>query len=77
MDVVISDFSMPQFNALDAIGVLHARRLPIPFIVVSGTIDEVRAIKALRMGACDFMSKNRLARLVPAVESRDAQRRVP
>jgi len=67
-DVVISDFSMPQFNALDAIGVLHARRLPIPFIVVSGTIDEVRAIKALRMGACDFMSKNRLARLVPAVD---------
>jgi PAS domain S-box-containing protein len=66
-DVVISDFSLKGFTALDAIRLVRDRQLDVPFIIVSGTIDEDRAIEALRMGAGDFMSKSRLARLVPAV----------
>ena len=67
-DVVIADFSMPRFDAMDALRLLQARRLDIPFIIVSGKIDEERAIEALRLGASDFMSKSRLARLCPAIE---------
>ena len=67
-DVVISDFSLGSFTALDAIKLVRDRELDIPLIIVSGTIDEDRAIEALRMGAADFMSKSRLARLAPALD---------
>jgi PAS domain S-box-containing protein len=67
-DVVIASFSMPGFDGMDALRLLQAQGLDIPFIIVSGKIDEDRAIEALRQGAGDFMSKDRLARLSPAIE---------
>ncbi len=66
-DVVISDYSMPAFDALGAFSVVRGRKLDIPFIIVSGTIGEETAVEALRAGAHDFIVKGKLARLVPAV----------
>jgi PAS domain S-box-containing protein len=74
-DVVISDYSMPQFSAPDALEVVKALDLDVPFLIVSGTIGEERAVSALLQGAHDFISKENLSRLIPAIERglRDAE----
>src|SRR5271155_3991309 len=81
-DVVLSDCSMPRFGAEDALALLREKALEIPFIIVSGTIGEETAAAAMRAGAHDFIRKDKLAGLAPAVErelrgqhARDAQRR--
>src|SRR5688572_18368985 len=67
-DLVISDYSMPTFNAPAALAVLRESGLDLPFIIVSGTVGEEVAVNALKAGAHDFLSKANLSRLVPAVE---------
>jgi PAS domain S-box-containing protein len=67
-DIVLSDYSMPQFNAMEAIATLKASGLDIPLIVISGTIGEETAVAALKAGALDFLVKDKLARLIPAIE---------
>ncbi len=67
-DIVFSDFTMPQFNAFDALALLRSTGLDIPFIIVSGTIGEDRAVIAMKAGAHDYILKGNLKRLVPAVE---------
>jgi two-component system cell cycle sensor histidine kinase/response regulator CckA len=67
-DIVISDWSMPKFSATAALALLKEERLDLPFIIVSGTIGEETAVEAMRAGALDFMLKQTLGRLVPAVE---------
>jgi PAS domain S-box-containing protein len=67
-DVIVSDYSLPGFDAPGALAVLKETGFDIPFVVVSGTIDEESAVEALKAGAHDFLSKGRLARLVPAIE---------
>ncbi len=67
-DIVLSDFSMPQFDAFDALALLRSTGLDLPFIIVSGTIGEDRAVAAMRAGANDYVLKGNLTRLVPAVE---------
>jgi serine phosphatase RsbU (regulator of sigma subunit) len=67
-DLVVADFSMPQFNALAALELLNKKGLDLPFIIVSGTIGEELAVKAMRNGARDYIMKGNLRRLVPAVE---------
>ncbi len=67
-DVVISDYVMPKFSALAALAELKERESDIPFIVVSGAIGEETAVAAMRAGACDYLMKDNLARLVPAIE---------
>jgi hypothetical protein len=76
-DVVISDYSLPRFSASAALACLHARGLDLPFIVVSGTIDEESAVTILKAGAHDFVTKQSLARLGPAIrrERLDARNR--
>ena len=76
-DLIISDYSLPQFNAMGALGCLHERQLDLPFIVVSGTIDEESAVTILKAGAHDFVTKQNLARLGPAIrrELQDARDR--
>ncbi len=66
---------MPQFSAPEALQVLKEGRLDVPFIIVSGHIEEETAIQAMKAGAHDFIMKDRLARLAPAVERelREAQ----
>ena len=67
-DLVISDYSMPTFDAPSALALVREHGLRVPVIIVSGTIGEETAVAALRAGASDFIVKGRLARLVPAVE---------
>jgi signal transduction histidine kinase len=67
-DVVISDYTMPQFSAPLALVLVNERKLDLPFIIVSGTVNEDIAVAALHAGAHDFMSKAKLGRLVPAIE---------
>lgn len=67
-DVILSDYSMPDFDAVAALMLLHESKLDIPFIILSGTVGEETAVEALKAGAQDFLVKNRLARLGPAIE---------
>jgi PAS domain S-box-containing protein len=76
-DVVLSDFSMPNFSAPDALKLVQDRGLDIPFIIVSGTVGEDAAVESMKRGAHDFFAKSKLARLVPAIEReiREAEER--
>ncbi len=67
IDVIFSDFSLPTFSTQEALKILHESALEIPFIIVSGTIGEERAVESLRGGATDYVLKDRVARLGPAV----------
>jgi len=66
-DVIISDYNLPGFSGLVALDLLKARGLDVPFILVSGEIGEDTAVEAMRNGASDYLLKNNLARLVPAL----------
>jgi PAS domain S-box-containing protein len=67
-DVVISDWSMPRFSAPGALSLLREKGVDLPFIIVSGTIGEDSAVLAMRTGAHDYVLKDKLGRLTPAVE---------
>jgi two-component system cell cycle sensor histidine kinase/response regulator CckA len=67
-DAITSDWSMPGFDALDALAIAKELRPDLPFIIVSGTVGEEKAADAMRAGAHDYVLKDRLARLVPALE---------
>jgi two-component system, cell cycle sensor histidine kinase and response regulator CckA len=66
-DIVISDYSMPHFDAPGTLSVVRASGLDLPVIIASGTVGEDTAVEALKAGASDFILKGKLARLVPAV----------
>jgi PAS domain S-box-containing protein len=66
-DAIISDFDLPQFNAKEALTLLQAQELDIPFIVVSGAIGEETAVDLMKLGAADYLLKDRLARLPQAL----------
>jgi diguanylate cyclase (GGDEF)-like protein len=67
-DLILSDFSLPQFSGLMALDLAVVHAPETPFIYVSGTIGEERAIEALRRGATDYVLKGNLTRLPSAVE---------
>ena len=67
-EIVISDYSMPEFDGLRAAKLLHESGLNIPFILVSGTVGEDVAVEAMKHGATDYLLKDRLARLGHAVD---------
>jgi PAS domain S-box-containing protein len=66
-DAIISDFSMPQFDALDALKALKARRMSIPFILVTGSQSEEVAVQCIQEGADDYILKSSLKRLPSAL----------
>lgn len=66
-DVVLSDYFMPQFDALAALSILQEQDLDLPFIIVSGKIGEIEAVRAMKAGANDYIMKGDLTRLVPAI----------
>lgn len=76
-DIVISDYSLPQFSGLAAVEICARRGFEIPFILVSGTVGEEEAVQAMKAGAHDYLMKDNLPRLAPAVrrELREAQAR--
>ncbi len=67
-DAILSDFSMPHFDGMQALAVARELVPDVPFIFVSGTIGEEYAIRALKDGATDYVLKNNLVRLPAAVE---------
>jgi PAS domain S-box-containing protein len=67
-DIIIADYTMPEFSGLDALTVMNGRGLDLPFIIVSGSIGEDVAVVAMKAGAHDYILKGNLARLIPAVE---------
>src|SRR5712691_1850569 len=73
--LVISDFSMPQFNGREALAIARESKADIPFVFISGTIGENVAVDMMKAGADDYVMKNNLARLVPALkrELREAE----
>jgi len=66
-DIIISDYNMPRFSGRAALELLQSTGQDLPFIVVSGTIGEDLAVETMRAGAHDYVMKDRLMRLGPAV----------
>src|SRR5262249_49928763 len=65
--LILSDFTVPGFDVLKGLQWARQVRPEIPFIIVSGTLGEDLAIETLKMGATDYVLKQRIGRLVPAV----------
>lgn len=78
IDLILADYSIPQFSAPQALALLQMTGRDTPFIVVSGTISEEAAVATLKQGAADYLLKDRLSRLGEAVrhalEQRDLRR---
>ncbi len=67
LDVILADYRLPQFSALNALQELKDREIDVPFIVVTGSISEEVAVECMKQGAADYLLKDRLTRLGPAV----------
>lgn len=67
-DLIIADYALPQFSGLAALKLLNERGLDLPFMIISGIIDEAMAVQAMKNGAHDYLMKDNLQRLTPAVE---------
>jgi two-component system, cell cycle sensor histidine kinase and response regulator CckA len=67
-DIILCDFSMPQFNAWGALSLVKELGLDTPFIIISGTVGEEVAVEAMLAGAHDYLMKGNLARLVPTIQ---------
>jgi PAS domain S-box-containing protein len=74
-DVILSDYHLPGFDGVDALRIAHILAPSTPFIFVSGSIGEERAVEALREGATDYVLKDRLSRLASAIVRALAERR--
>jgi PAS domain S-box-containing protein len=76
-DIVISDYRLPAFSGMDALGLVRKISPAIPFMLVSGHIGEMGAIEAFKMGITDFVLKDSVGRLVPSVRRalREAEER--
>ncbi len=77
-DVILADYTLPAFDGLSALKIARHRRPLVPFIFVSGTLDEEIAIEALKIGGTDYVFKTRLSRIVPSVQRalREAKERM-
>jgi|WetSurMetagenome_2_1015567.scaffolds.fasta_scaffold220632_1 two-component sensor histidine kinase/CheY-like chemotaxis protein len=75
-DVVLSDYSLPEFDAAEALALLQQSDVDLPFIIVSGAIGEETAVALMRAGAHDYVLKTNLARLVPVIERAIAETHV-
>jgi PAS domain S-box-containing protein len=67
-DIILADYNLPQFNAFEALKICNKHCPEVPFICVSGSIGEILAIELLKMGAVDYVIKDRLERLPFAVK---------
>jgi len=72
-DAVIADYNMPAFTGLDALRIIQAKGLDLPFILVSGVIGEEKAVEAMKAGAHDYIMKGNFPRLALERELRDAE----
>ena len=80
-DLILADYTLPSFDGLSALRLATERRPEVPFIFVSGTIDEEVAIESLKVGATDYVFKTKISRIVPSLrralrEAEERSRRV-
>lgn len=75
-DVVISDYHLPQFDAEAALRIVKDHDADLPFIVVSGTVGEDTAVRMMKSGAHDYLLKDKLARLVPAIQREQTEAQI-
>ena len=66
-DLILCDYNLPSFGAMEALRLVKERKLPIPFIIISGSIGEETAVEAIKAGADDYLLKDRLGRLGSAI----------
>jgi PAS domain S-box-containing protein/putative nucleotidyltransferase with HDIG domain len=67
LDIILADYTLPQYNAIEALRDLKERSLDIPVVIVTGTISEEVAVECIKQGAADYLLKDRLARLGSAI----------
>jgi nitrogen-specific signal transduction histidine kinase/CheY-like chemotaxis protein len=67
-NLILADYTLPSFDGISALKIAVEKRPEVPFIFVSGTLDEEIAIEALKIGATDYVFKTRLSRIVPALQ---------
>jgi PAS domain S-box-containing protein/putative nucleotidyltransferase with HDIG domain len=66
-DIILADYTLPQYNAIEALKDLKERDLDIPVVIITGTISEEVAVECIKQGAADYLLKDRLARLGAAI----------
>lgn len=66
--IVIADYNLPNFSGPEALGILKSSGIDLPFIMMSGAVSEEAAVESMRAGAQDYITKQNLTRLVPAIE---------
>ena len=66
-DLIITDYAIPGWNGLEALGQVRQKDPTVPFIFFSGALGEERAVEALKRGATDYVLKSRLSRLLPVI----------
>ncbi len=67
-DLILCDYSMPEFDGLTALKIVKQKAVDIPFVLISGTVGEDIAVEAMKSGAQDYMMKDNLIRLIPVVK---------
>lgn len=67
-DIILADYNLPNFSGPQALQILHTTGMDIPFIMLSGAVSEETAVEAMRSGAQDYVSKQNLLRLIPAIQ---------
>ena len=67
-DIILSDYNLPEFCADEALSIFRESGIEAPFIIVSGAIGEEKAVQLMKAGANDYIMKNNLRRLIPAIE---------
>jgi CheY-like chemotaxis protein len=75
-DIILADFALPQFSALQALQILQEVGAPIPLIVVTGAVGEEVAVECIKQGAADYLLKDRLTRLPSAITQALEQKRM-
>jgi len=67
-DLILADYNLPQFSAPEAFRLLREKQIDIPFIIISGALGEELAVDLMKSGITDYVQKNHLAKLVPAIQ---------
>lgn len=68
LDIILADYTLPQYNALEALSDLKVKGFDIPVVIITGTISEEVAVECIKQGAADYLLKDRLTRLGPAIK---------
>lgn len=74
LDLILADYTLPGFTVVEALAALKESKLDVPILVVSGSVGDDKAVECLKMGATDYILKDRMARLGPAVRRALAER---